>query len=411
VTTYTPYPTITINDTIQIPDNALSSIRISYGRKDVLEQPATGYANMEFWTEGDVSLDIHLSDAITISINKGTSGTNTVFTGTVSDIIVSFDGYGSIGSIARYSVTAVAPLAQLNKRLAGYHNYNEELDGVRVKNIITDALVTTWAEIVGLTPWSSAPEAISWSAYDSINQDLIDELATSIDAGEYSLVAYNSGEANALTLAQDAANSGRGVLWEHPDGTIHYSDYSARALETPFTLTEGDLRATGISVDAKWGEIYNYVAVDYATGTAFDEDITSQQLYGRLAATKTTTLKHSTDALQQAQDYIKSRAYARVYPEALSVPLHSPTVSNATRDLLTDMKNGMYLETNVLPLVMGGELRAFVEGWEWDLTRYTADLTMFLSGYSETYSSTIWYQVPQTITWATYNNTVIWENA
>ena len=411
MTNYEPYPTITIDDTIQIPYNALSNIRISYGRKDVLEQPAPGYANLEFWTDGDNPLDIDLSDSISVAINKGTAGTNTVFTGTVSDIQVSFEGYGSIGSIARYSVTAVAPLAQVNKRLAGLHNYNEELDGERVYNILYDALVTTWAEIVGLTPWSQAPEAISWAQYDAINEILITELATSIDPGQYTLTAYNDGEINALTLAQDAANSGRGVLWEHPDGTIHYSDYAARALETPFTLGTGDLIAQSISVNALWGEIYNYISVDYSTGTAFDEDITSQQLYGRLVGTKTTTLKHASDALQQAEDLIKSRAYARVYPEALGVALHSPTVSDATRDLLTDLTNGMLLETDILPPVMGGELRAFVEGWDWELTRYTADLTLYLSGYSETYTSEIWYQVPQTITWATYNNTVIWSNA
>jgi len=411
VTDYEPHPVITIDNTISIPYNTLSNIRISYGRKDVLEQPATGYANLEFWTDGDTPLDIKLSDAITVAIDKGTAGTNTVFTGTVSDVQVSFDAYGSVGSIARYSVTAVAPLAQLNKRLAGLHNYVEELDGERVYHILYDAFVTTWAEIVGSTPWSSAPEAITWDEYDAVNQLLIDELATSIDTGQYSLVAYNDGEINALTLAQDAANSGRGVLWEHPDGTIHYSDYAARALELPFTLTADDILAQGISVNASWGEIYNQISVDYATGTAFDEDITSQQLYGRLVGSKITSLKHSTDALQQAEDLIKSRAYARVYPDALTVPLHSPTVSDATRDLLTDMKNGMYLQTSILPPVMGGELKAFVEGWDWDLTRYTADLTLYLSGYSETYTSEIWYQVPQATTWATYTNTVIWENA
>lgn len=411
MTSYEPNPIVEIAGSVFNAYNVLSNITISYGRKDVLEQPAPGYANVEFWTDGNTPLTINLSDALVVKIDKGTTGTNTVFTGTISDIQVSFDGYGSIGSIARYSVTAVAPLAQVNKRLAGLHNYNEELDGERVYNILYDALVTTWAEIVGATPWSEAPEAITWAQYDAINEILINELATSIDTGQYTLSAYNDGEINALTLAQDAANSGRGCLWEHPDGTIHYSDYAARALETPFTLTEDDLLATGISVNALWGEIYNYISVDYSTGTAFDEDVTSQQLYGRLVGTKTTTLKHASDALQQAEDLVKSRAYARFYPEQLTVPLHSPTVSDATRDLLTDMRNGMYLETNVLPPVMGGELKAFVEGWDWNLTRYTADLTLYLSGYSETYTSEIWYQVPQATTWATYNNTVIWENA
>lgn len=412
MTTYSPYPTVTIDQTITIPDNTLSNIRIRYGRQDVLEQPAPGYANIDFWTDGDNPLDIQLSDSVEIVIDKGTTGTATIFTGTVSDIQVSFDAYGSDGSVARYSITAVGPLAQLNKRLAGLVNYNEQKDGTRIYNILYDAFVTTWAEIVGTTSWTNAPNSISWADYDATSTALIAGLATDIDVpGQYTLVAYNSGEINALTFAQDAANSGRGVLWEAADGSIHYDDYASRALNSPFALTADDILANGLMVDAKWGEIYNYITVDYATGTVFDEDITSQQLYGKLVGSKTTDLKHSTDAQQQVTDYVKSRSYARFYPTAITVPLHSPTVSDATRDQMSLIYNGLYITCDQLPAVMGGELKAFVEGWEWSLTRYTADLTLFLSQYSETYTSNIWYQVLPTITWATYNNTITWENA
>lgn len=412
MTTYSPYPTVTIDQTITIPDNTLSNIRIRYGRQDVLEQPAPGYANIDFWTDGDNPLDIQLSDSVEIVIDKGTTGTATIFTGTVSDIQVSFDAYGSDGSVARYSITAVGPLAQLNKRLAGLVNYNEEKDGTRIYNILYDAFVTTWAEIVGTTSWTNAPNSISWADYDATSTALIAGLATDIDVpGQYMLVAYNSGEINALTFAQDAANSGRGVLWEAADGSIHYDDYASRALNSPFALTADDILANGLMVDAKWGEIYNYITVDYATGTVFDEDITSQQLYGKLVGSKTTDLKHSADAQQQVTDYVKSRSYARFYPTAITVPLHSPTVSDATRDQMSLIYNGLYITCDQLPAVMGGELKAFVEGWEWSLTRYTADLTLFLSQYSETYTSNIWYQVLPTITWATYNNTITWENA
>ena len=137
----------------------------------------------------------------------------------------------------------------------------------------------------------------------------------------------------------------------------------------------------------------------------------SQQLYGTLVGSKTTTLKNAGDALAQAQDYVKSRAFARVYPNALTVPLHSPTVSDATRDQMVAVYNGLYITCDDLPPVMGGELKAFVEGWQWSLTRYTAELTLFLSAYAETYSRQVWLQVPQTITWVTYNNSITWENA
>ena len=411
MTTYDPYPTVTIDDTITIADNTLSGIQINMGRQDVLEQAGPGFATVNFWTDGDSPLDIELSDKIEIDIEKGTSGTQTIFTGTISDIVVTFDAYGADGSIARYSVTAVGPLAQINKRLSGA-SYAEEADGTRVYNILYDALVTTWADLVGSTSWTNAPNGISWADYDAEAAALVTGLAADIDTpGQYTLVAYSGGETNALSLAQDAANSGRGVLWEASDGSLYYDDYAARALNSPYALTANDVLAAGLMVDAKWGEIYNYVDVVYATGTASDENVLSQQLYGVLTGSKTTTLKNASDALAQATDYVKSRAFARVYPSAITVPLHSPTVSDATRDQMAAVYNGLYITCDDLPPVMGGELKAFVEGWQWSLTRYTAELTLFLSAYSETYSRQIWLQVPQTTTWATYDNSVIWENA
>lgn len=411
MTTYDPYPTVTIDDTITLENNTLSSIQINYGRQDVLEQAGPGFATLSFWTDGNSPLDIELSDKIEIDIEKGTSGTQRIFTGTISDIVVTFDAFGADGSIARYSVTAVGPLAQLNKRLSAA-TYAEERDGTRVFNILTDAFTTTWADLVGNTSWANAPDGISWAEYDAEAAALVDTFATDIDTpGQYILVAYSGGESNALSLAQDAANSGRGVLWEASDGSIYYDDYAARALASPYALTADDVLAAGLMVDAKWGEIYNYVDVVYATGTSSDENVLSQQLYGVLTGSKTTTLKNATDALAQAQDYVKSRAFARVYPSALTVPLHSPTVSDATRDQMAAVYNGLYITCDDLPPVMGGELKAFVEGWQWSLTRYTAELTLFLSAYSETYSRQVWLQVPQDITWATYTNTVIWENA
>lgn len=411
MTTYEPYPTVTIDGSVTISDNTLSGIQINYGRQDVLEQPSPGYASINFWTDGNDPLDIELSDSITVTIDKGTSGTQTIFTGVISDITVTFDAFGADGSIARYSVTAVGPLAQINKRLSGT-TYAEEKDGTRVYNILYDALVTTWADLVGSTSWTNATNDITWANYDADAAALVAGLSANIDTpGQYTLVAYSGGETNALSLAQEAANSGRGVLWEAANGTLHYDDYAARALESPYALTADDVLANGLMVDAKWGEIYNYIDVNYATGTSSDENVLSQQIYGVLNGSKTTTLKNSSDALAQATDYVKSRAFARVYPTALTVPLHSPTVSDATRDKMAAVYNGLYITCDVLPPVMGGELKAFVEGWSWNLNRYTADLTLYLSAYAETYSRQVWLQVPQSTTWATYNNAITWENA
>jgi hypothetical protein len=413
MTSYEPYPTVEIDGGIFYPDNTLSSVRISSGRKDVLNQPEPSYASIELWTDASAPLDVELSDAVTVSINKGTTGTQTIFTGTISDISISLPQYGDKGSIARYNVTAVGALALLNKRLAGTDGYAKEFDGTRILNILTEAFVTEWDDLDTVTTWADLPNGVTWASYDAESLELVDNLTANVDVpGQYELTAYAAAEANAYEIAKTAAQSGRGVLWEDGLGGLHYDDYAARALATPYALTADDLLANGLSSNSQWGEIVNDVTIVYKNGqTENAQDQQSKILYGQLAASKTTTLENGSDAEEQAEAYLYSRAYPRNYPAVFTVPLHSPTVTDATRDQLAAVYSGLRISTNELPLVFGQTFDGFVEGWEWNLTRYTADLSLFVSAYSETYASQIWLQVPNTTTWNTYNPATIWENA
>ena len=413
MTDYEPYPTVEIDGGIFYPDNTLSSVRISSGRKDVLNQPEPSYASIELWTDANDPLDVELSDSLTVSINKGTTGTQTIFTGTISDISISLPEYGDIGSIARYSVTAVGALALLNKRVAGVSGYAKEFDGTRILNILTEAFVTEWDDLDSVTTWEDLPNGVTWDSYDATSLALVDDLTANVDVpGQYELKAYSDGDANAYEIAKDAAQSGRGVLWEDGIGGLHYDDYAARALATPYELTQDDLLANGLSSNSQWGEIVNDVTIVYKNGqSANAQDQQSKILYGQLAASKTTQLENLSDAEEQAEAYLYSRAYPRNYPAVFTVPLHSPTVSDATRDQLAAVYSGLRISTSDLPAVFGATFDGFVEGWEWNLTRYTADLSLFVSAYSETYESAIWLQVPNTTTWNTYDPTTIWENA
>jgi len=413
VTAYEPNPTVEINGGIFIPTNTISSIRISTGRRDVLEQPQAGYANLEFWTDADDPLNIKLADNLQVKIDKGTSGQEVIYTGTISDISISLEAYGDIGSIARYSVTAIGSLALLNRRLAGTSGYSKEFDGTRVYNILYEAFATEWDDLDNVSTWEDLPNTVTWNTYDGANLALIDGLATDIDVpGQYELHNYNDGEASALDLAQTAAASGRGVLWEAADGSIHYDDYAARALNTALVLTADDLLANGLTNNAQFGNLVNNVTITYKANASEEaRDQQSAILYGELAGTKATWLESSADALEQAEAYLGSRAYPRIYPERISIALHSPTVTDAKRDALAAVYNGQRIKTNALPMVFGQTFDGFIEGWEWELTRYEAFLNIYCSAYSETYLSQIWLQVPNTTTWNTYNPATIWENA
>ena len=412
MTDYDPYPTVTFAGATTYSDQTISSISISSGRNDVTTQPQPGFASISLWTDASDPLNVALSQSVSIAINKGTSGTQEIFAGIISDIDISLQAYGSDGSIAVYSITAVGPLSQLNRHLVGGGNYAKEFDGTRILNILSEAFLQSWSDLGPTITWNDLPSETTWVSYDATNVALVDNLTANVDVpGVYELQAYNSGEDDAYTLAVNAANSGRGVLWEGGDGDLHYDDYASRASAIPLTLTADDILARGLRTAAQWGEIVNDVNVTWRSGTENARDENSIIQYGQLSGTRTTQLHNSADALSQAQDFLESRAYPRMYPETITIPLHSPTVSDATRDALAAVYNGLRINTSALPAVFGTTFDGFVEGYTWNLTRYTAELALTCSAYSETYLSIIWDQIPPTTTWAGYTpSTQEWDD-
>ena len=412
MTAYVPNPVVTFNNTTTYADNTIADISINIGRGDVIEATQAGYARIVLWTPADTPLTISLADTVTVSIDKGTPGTATIFTGIVSDIDLSLAQYGDIGSIAEYSLTCVGPLAQLNKRLAGASGYPKEKDGDRVYAILSEAFLTQWSDVAPTTTWSAIPVATQWDDYDGVNEAIVANLATTIDRpGQYELAAYTGGADNALTLASDAAQSGRGVIYEAGNGHLHYGDYASRVSAPVVNLTADDLLIDGLQTAAQWSEIVNDITVTYKDAAEkYARNETSIILYGQLSGTRETQLHNAADAQTQADDFLASRAFARVYPESLTVALHNPNVSDATRDALIIAENGTAITTSSLPAVFGTDFQGYLEGYTWRLTKYEAYIDLICSAQSETYSSIIWYQLPPTGTWAAYNPTTRWSD-
>jgi hypothetical protein len=389
---------------VEYADNTISSIGISLGRRDIYEQANPGIANVRLWTDADTALNVNLSDSVDIQIKDSTNTYQTIYSGIISDIDITLDAYGSEGSVAIYNITAVGPLALVNKHLTGAVNYAKEFDGTRVLNILSDVFLQDWTEIPANLIWSSVSNIATWANWDGSNITLVNDLIADIDTpGTYELAAYNGGLTDALALVQSAAQSGRGFLLESRDGSIHYDSYGSRAAYVPLTLTADDLLASGLRQAAQWAEIVNDVTVTTYNGhEEYAADYTSQQSYGQLAGSRSTTLHNNADAQIQATAFLESRAFPRTYPEELTIPLHSPTVSDATRDALITMLVGSAVYTQSLPAVFGTTFDGFVEGMKWNLTRYTSDLTLVCSALSETYPHKVWLQIAPTVTWASY---------
>jgi hypothetical protein len=412
VTSYQPNPVVTFADVNVYADNTIANIQINMGRNDVLEQPQAGYSRIVLWTDASEPLNVNLSDSVTVDIDNGTAGTSTIFTGIISDIDISLAQYGDIGSIAQYTLTAVGPLAQLNKRTAGAVNYPMEKDGDRMLKILSEAFLTAWNDLGPTLTWQALPTDVTWDSYDATNEALVNGLSSTVDVpGTYELEARSADVTNAFTLSGITAQSGRGVLYEAGNGNLHYADYDSRVGQVPLELTADDLITNGLQTAAQWSEIVNQAEVTYRAGTELARDDTSAILYGQLVGTRDTVLHNQADALQQAQDFVASRAYPRVYPNQLTIALHNPEVTDATRDALIAAENGTEVITSSLPAVFGTNFNGYIEGYTWNLTRYEAYIDLICSSVSETYPNLIWYQIPPTTTWAGYNPTTQWKDA
>ena len=412
MTSYQPNPVVTFAGAVTYADNTIADISINIGRKDVIEAVQASYARITLWTPADTPLNVNLSDSVSITIDKGTSGTATIYTGIISDIDITLPQYGDIGTIAEYAITAVGPLAQLNKRVVGATGYPKQFDGDRMFAILSEAFLTSWDDVSPTLIWSSVSNIATWASFDGTNQDVVDYLTTTIDQpGVYELTNYNDGIINALTIAQDTAQSGRGVLYEAGNGHLHYSDYTARINATVVNLTTDDLLTEGLRTAAQWSEIVNDVTITYKNDQEkYARDEVSVESYGELSGTRATTLENGTDAQAQANDFLESRAYPRVYPESLTVALHNPNVSDATRDALIDAENGTAITTSDLPAVFGTVFEGYLEGYSWRLTRYEAYIDLICSAQTETYPHQLWLQIAPLVTWAEYNPITKWSD-
>lgn len=412
MTVYTPYPKVIFAGATEYADNTVANISVTLGRRDIFEQALPANISIELWTDANSPLNVNLSDSVAVQIQDSNGDYQQIVGGIVSDIDISLAAYGDEGSIAIYRITAVGILAALQKRLVGANGYPKQFDGDRIYDILYEAFITSWNEVAPTLTWQQVPANTTWNSYEGTNQALIDGLATNIaQGGDFELTAYSDGETDALTLAQAAAQSGRGFLYESEDNDIHYQTYSTRSSLTPLTLTADDLLADGLRQAAQWSEIVNDVTVTYKNNQserAADGD--SIFSYGQLSGTRNTQLEHDYDALSQAEAFVASRAYPRTYPEELAIALHSPTVSDATRDALIALTVGYPIYTSALPTVFGGVFDGYVEGIKWRLTRYTAEMTLICSALSETYPHQIWLQIAPSVTWATYNSTTEWQD-
>ena len=408
--TYTIDPRVTING-VEYRDKTINGVSLTNGRTTVDEQPRAGYATITLVTPDNTYPTIEIDQRVVVQVDNSAGTPVTLWTGWVSDIETSLIGFGATGRLNQQRITAVGSLSKLNRRLVGFNGYPKENDGDRINDIIIEGAAITWAEYSPSNQrWQNVNALLQWQNVDLLIGD-IDQ------PGNFELVAYSGGETNALSLAQAAALSGLGVLYESPDGKINYSDYSSRVNDVftnGFTTIDTDtILANGLSSVSRLADLANDVEVIYKNNqTEQDTNPTSIALYGTLAAKVNTLLELQNDAEQRVEYYLETRSFPRTRLNQITLALHLDQVSNTMRNAMLPMRISKPisiagLPTSIYPDIFSG----FVEGFTWTINRNELFLTLNVSEYALSQLAMNWSQVPPTLEWQDVSATLEWQEA
>ena len=409
MTSYDPNPTIYIDDVAISDDNVLNSISIRLGRNDLTVQPEAGYASVNFWTTADVPYTFTLGEKIRVDIATPSLGDVTIFGGVISDIDVTLEAYGQTGSVANYSIGGIGYLSLLNKTKMPYTPVGvTPPSGTLIKDELVHGFLVIWDEVAPTQTWENYDTSLTWDDLEVV-LDYFDPIPGPA-AGDYQLSVPAIGVESVLSECQTFANSARGILYERPNGKIRYEGYLERDTNTLINLTDDDILASGLSTQSSLYDIVNTVTVTYTGGEETSGDGNSQIIYGKLEGTRDTVLANSTDAADQALAFAKARSFPKTYPSKLTIPLHSSTVSDSTRDDLSGVFCGSAVSVTNLPAVFDNSFLGFVENIEWQIREKEAYLTLGCSERFETYPSIVWAQIPLASTWAGYDPIIQWED-
>jgi hypothetical protein len=407
---YSVNPKVTING-IEYKDKTLEGVTLTNGRDTVDEQPRAGYATINIVTPDNTNPNIEIDERVVVQVDDSSGNPVTLWTGWVSDVENTIASYGEVGFLNEQRITAIGTLSKLNRRIVGGAGYAQEFDGDRIYDILIETAGVTWG--------TYSPPTDTWADVDSLLQwQNVDLLIGNIDRpGDFELVAYTGGESSGFNLAQEAAASGLGVLFESPDGRINYSSASSRTddvFANGFTeIDTNTILSAGLSSVSRLSDLANDVEVTYGSNLIErDQENTSIAIYGLYAARVNTLLANQPDAEQRVEYYLETRAFPRKVLNQINLALHLDQVSNTMRDSMLPMVISKPIRIAGLPSsVYPDNFIGFVEGYTWTINENELFLTLNISEYALSQLQMNWSQVPPTLEWQDVSATLEWQEA
>jgi hypothetical protein len=388
---WSPNATVSINGT-PVTAFTLEGVQISMGRDDVQQQSSAGFATIDFLNLPYT--DVEIFDEVSITLKNFAGADTTIFTGTVTDVSVSVLDAGTTNTFIT-QISASGGLSKLAAKEANIVGYPEQKDGDRIVSVITDTFGLKWNEI---------PPTQIWDDYTTETwNDLLGVDISDIDTpGTYDLFdsTGDPGAINALSYVQIVADSGSGFIFETTTGGIGYQDQDHRADYVTangfINIGKNFILADGINVTTSRNEIINDAIVTYGDPTSsFEtEELDSISLYGRVTTSIDTFLKTSTDAETLADRIVLLNAYPEPVIQGIKIQIDAPTMSQPLLDALVGVFFGMPVSVTDFPaLLFPGQFFGYVEGWEFDIDRFTATLTLNVSDFTFSAVPVAWQDV------------------
>ena len=399
-------------DGVSYTNAILANLTITSGRRNIYEQAAAGYVNIELLDVDQKAIPVNINSTIGVSI-KDTSGTFVpIFGGNVVDIGLEIKDIGNTMFTQTYTIIALGALARLPKALTN-GVLSKEFDGDQIYDILFPVLFAQWQQVPGALTWATYDPTTTWADAENTGLGEIDR------PGNYELAARSSSRTNVYSLVSALATSGLGYIYEDAQGRIGYADSTHRttylAANGYVDLDANYARGKNLQIQTRVGDVRNSVTIKYGATSSSEksaEDIDSITLYGQLSQIISTTLHNATDAEDQAAFYLELRANPEPIFSQITYDLTNPEIPNEQRDRLIGIFMGEAIAITNLPLNMNsGAFQGFVEGWTFNASYNQLALTLMLSPLAYSLQAMRWNSVPITEKWNTVSPTLTWEYA
>lgn len=376
--TWNPDCTVTI-DGVDYSDKAIDSVSISYGRSSYWEQARAGFAtiNIADWNGTDFGFEIN--DPVVVTVDNASGTARTVFTGKITSIQTSMNAVGSVNEVAVITISAVGPFAAMSRKVLST-TYAKQFDSDRMTSVLTDAGVTI---------------------------DIVDS------PGIYEFKDTGAFVADAYSTAAKYGGMANGYIYETADGKVGWANESRRTVAVAasgyMTIPENYILWRSISSSKSLSDVLNSINLTYKSGTKTASDATSIAAYGLLDASISTELEHAAEAQELADKYVALRRVPRVNMSAFAVQLDSPNVSSANLDAFLQMYMGKAISITGLPIaLLASNYYGFVEGWNLQVSRNQAAISLITSESSYSIQPTRWQDVSASLAWNAVGAAVQW---